>query len=505
MSKNLLMRVREAVTSVLPITIIVLLLHFTIVPLSPSLIVLFLVSAVMLVLGMSLFTMGADIAMIPMGESLGSFLIESRKLALVIGVCFVMGVLITVAEPDLQVLAQQVPTIPNRVLIGTVALGVGFFLVIAFLRIIFQIKLSYMLIGFYGIVFVLAFFAPSDYLAVAFDSGGVTTGPITVPFIMAFGIGLAAVRGGKSAEEDSFGLVALCSIGPIVAVFILSMFYNHSGNSYAPAPIGEIAGSGEALLLLLHGIPHYAKEVLIALTPILIVFIGFQAFFLKQPKSQFLRIVVGLLYTYVGLILFLTSVNVGFMPVGDALGHHLADLSYHWILIPLGMVIGFFVVAAEPAVHVLKKEVEEVSAGAISQRSMLLALCIGVAISLGLSMTRVLTGISLWYFLIPGYLLSLTLMFFVPKIFTAIAFDSGGVASGPMTATFILSFIIGVSDALGGNLLADAFGIVALVAMTPLVTLQLLGLIAVIRTKNKDGEEEAPVADDAETEEIIDF
>ncbi len=442
--------------------------------------------------------------MIPMGESLGSFLIKTRKLVLVMLVCFVMGVLITVAEPDLQVLAQQVPMIPKSLLIGTVALGVGVFLVCAFLRIVFRIPLAYMLMGLYLLVFILAIFAPPDYLPVAFDSGGVTTGPITVPFIMAFGIGLAAVRGGDSSDADSFGLVALCSVGPILAVLLLGMFFETAGGAYVPAEIEGGVTVGEVFPMLLHGFPHYGKDGLIAFSPILAVFLIFQIFFLKHPARHFIRIVVGLAYTFIGLILFLTAANVGFMSVGGALGRELAVLPYHWILIPLAMVIGFFVVAAEPAVHVLKKKVEEVSAGAISQRGMLIALCIGVAVSLGLSMVRVLFGVPLWYFLLPGYVISLTLMFIVPRIFTAIAFDSGGVASGPMTATFILSFIIGVSDALGGNPLTDAFGIVAMVAMTPLVTLQILGLIAEIKRRKEDGEGE-PLPMDDEEEEIIDF
>lgn len=447
--------------------------------------------------------MGAEIAMVPMGEALGAFVSKSGKVVLVIAVCLVLGFFITIAEPDLQVLAQQVPTVPNTALIFTVALGAGFFLVIAFLRMIFQIPLSYMLIGFYGICFILVFFAP-EYMAVAFDAGGVTTGPITVPFFMAFGIGLAAVRGGKNSQEDSFGLVALCSIGPVLAVLLLGMFYGSGTDSYVPAAVDEISGIGAVLLLLLRGIPVYIKEMASALLPILIVFILFQVLVLKRPRRQFLRIIIGLLYALAGLVFFLVAVNVGYIPIGDALGHQLAALPYHWILIPFGIVLGFAVVAAEPAVHVLKKQVEEVSAGAISQRAMLISLCIGVSAAVGLAMVRVMYGIPLWYFLLPGYVLSLLLTFFVPPLFTAVAFDSGGVAAGSMTATFILAFVIGVSDALGGNVLSDAFGIIAMVAMTPLVTLQVLGLIAEIRLRRLQ-KELPPQGEEGEDEEIIDF
>ncbi len=487
--RNLLVKVRESLTSVLPISIIVLILNFTVAPMPAGTVALFVGGAVLLILGMGLFTLGADMSMMPMGESIGSQLTKSRKLLLLVGVSFLIGVIITIAEPDLQVLAEQVASVPSMTLILAVALGVGLFLVLALLRIVFQVQLAKLLIIFYIALFVLAAFVPKDFLAMSFDSGGVTTGPMTVPFILALGIGVAAVRGGKSSRDDSFGLVALCSIGPVMAVMLLGMLFGSSGAQSAAHETVNISGFGELLAAFSAGFPRYLKEVGIALLPIVAFFVIFQLVYLKLPRSQILRISVGLLYTYLGLALFMTGVNVGFMPVGNYMGQMIGGLEYSWILVPLGALMGFFVVMAEPAVHVLNEQVEEITVGAISKRSMLISLSVGVAASVGLSMLRVLTGISIWWFILPGYALALVLTFFVPKVFTAIAFDSGGVASGPMTATFLLPFAMGACASVGGNILTDAFGLVAMVAMTPLVTIQLLGLVYKLKLRSAEGAE----------------
>lgn len=477
MNKVLIDKIKEALSSVLPITAIVLLLSITIAPMPIGTLMLFLTGAMLLIVGMGFFTLGADMSMMPMGEGIGAELTKSKKLSLVIGICFLIGIMITVAEPDLQVLATQVPAIPDSVLILTVALGVGIFLVIAMLRTLFQIKLAHMLMFFYLIVFVLSMFIPKDFIAVAFDSGGVTTGPITVPFIMALGVGMASIRSDKGSHDDSFGLVALCSIGPILAVLFLGIWYNPSTANFTPALVPAIFTTKDVAEQFAIGLPHYLKEVLLALIPIILFFIIFQLVFKRFGKRPLLKIVVGMIYTLIGLVLFLTGVNIGFLPVGQYLGSEIASSTYKWLLIPLGMVIGYFIVAAEPAVHVLNRQVEDVSSGAISHTAMQQSLSIGVAVSLGLGMIRVLTGISIFWFLIPGYVIAIGLTFIVPKIFTGIAFDSGGVASGPMTATFLLPFAMGACESLGGNILTDAFGIVAMVAMTPLITIQLLGLI----------------------------
>lgn len=492
-------KVREALASVLPITGIVLVLCLTVSPLPVDILLAFLAGAVLLIVGMGFFTLGAEAAMSPIGEQVGSHMANSRKLWLIISVSFLIGVVVTVSEPDLQVLAAQVPGIPSALLIGAVAVGVGLFLVVALLRILFQVSLSWLLAGSYAAVFILAaFFVPKDFLAVAFDSGGVTTGPMTVPFIMALGLGVSSIRSDESAAQDSFGLVALCSVGPILAVLILAMIFPASG-AYVPAPMPQAADSRELGGLFLTAFPQYAWEVLKSLLPIAAFFAVFQVLALRLKRKKVLKITVGLLYTYIGLAVFLTGVNVGFLPAGTYLGRQIAVLPFNWILIPTGMLMGWFIVQAEPAVHVLNKQVEEITSGAIPGTAMSASLSIGVAVSIGLAMVRVLTGVSIFVFLVPGYLLAAALSFFVPKIFTSIAFDSGGVASGPMTATFLLPFAMGACEALGGSIVTDAFGVVAMVAMTPLLTIQLLGLAYQWKLN------QARLAQEAGDEEIIDL
>jgi hypothetical protein len=501
MNQTLKEKITEALTSVLPITLIVLLLSITITPLPAGTMMMFLTGACLLIVGMGFFSLGTDMAMMPIGDGIGAEITKSRKLSFMIPIGFFIGTVVTIAEPDLSVLANQVPAVPNSVLILTVAAGVGLFLVVAILRTVFQIPLSRMLVVFYLLIFFLAFFAPRDFIAVAFDSGGVTTGPITVPFIMALGIGMASIRADDGSREDSFGLVALCSIGPILAVLLLGIFYNPSTAGYEPAQVPDVFTTTDMADQFAAGFPTYLKEVVIALSPILVCTVIFQLVTRRFRKRQAIRIGVGALYTFVGLVLFLTGVNVGFMPAGHYIGAELAESSRRWLLVPLGMVIGYFIVAAEPAVHVLNKQVEEISDGAIPQKSMQLCLSIGVAVSIGLAMLRILTGISIFWLLIPGYAIAIGLTFVVPKVFTGIAFDSGGVASGPMTATFLLPFAMGACESVGGNVLTDAFGIVAMVAMTPLITIQLLGLVYKGHQKKSARQTALPAVE----EEIIDF
>ena len=482
-------KLKEALTAVSPTIGIVLLLSFTIAPIPPSILLLLLFGAVLLIIGMMFFTLGAELAMTPVGEKIGTRIANSRNLGIVLLLCFLLGFIITISEPDLQVLAEQVPSVPNAVLILAVAVGVGFFLMIAMLRMLFSISLRSLLILFYFLVFVLAFFVQDDFLAVAFDSGGVTTGPMTVPFIMALGVGFAAVRSDKHAEDDSFGLVSLCSIGPILAVLLLGLLYHPESTGYAGSEIPVIRDSVELWRYFAAGLPKYIEEIAVSLLPIILFFAVFQMISLKMRGRPLKKIVIGMVYTYVGLVLFLTGVNVGFMPAGNYLGAMIAGLSYRWVLIPIGMVIGYFIVKAEPAVYVLKEQVEEITSGAISGEAMGLSLSLGVSVSIGLAMIRVLTGISIFWFILPGYLIALALSFFVPKIFTAIAFDSGGVASGPMTATFLLPFAMGACEAVGGNIVQDAFGVVAMVAMTPLITIQIMGAVYKYRFAHARAEE----------------
>ena len=506
MLKGLLVKLREALVSVLPVTAIVILLNLTPwVKFSAQETVTFLISAVFLVLGIGLFNLGADMAMTPMGVQVGSGLSKSGRIGLLLSSCFALGVLITVAEPDLSVLASQVSDVisPTK-LILFVGLGVGLFLVLAVLKIIAKVSLSRMLLFFYMLLFAFAALVAVEgnqsLLPLSFDSGGVTTGPITVPFIMALGTGIANTLGGKNAGENSFGLVALCSVGPILAVMILGAFSNGSMSYTLPDySVSEDLGGA-----FLHTAVEVIGEVALALGLIVAFFAALQLVCLRLPRRKLLRMTVGILYTFVGLVLFLTAVSVGFMPVGFKVGAQLAERPA--LLVAFGFLLGLVVVLAEPAVHVLNKQVEEITSGTVSKRSMTIALSIGVGVSIGLSMLRILLDFNILYYLIPGYFVSLGLSFFVPRLYTAIAFDSGGVASGPLTSGFILPLAVGACVTAQGidGVLADAFGIVAMVAMTPLITIQVMGFRAIMARKVRENIQMKQILD-ADDEQIIEF
>lgn len=472
----------ESLSAVLPITGIVLVLSILMVPLNTGAMMMFMVGAVMLIVGMGMFQLGAEMSMSPLGEGIGTQVSRSKNLITIAVIAFALGTIITIAEPDLQVLAEQIPSIPNKTTIWTVALGVGIFLALAVIRIVKKIDLSTLLMILYGVLLLLSFFVPKNFLAVAFDSGGVTTGPITVPFIMAVGVGLSSIRSDKNASSDSFGLVALSSVGPILAVVVLGFFYDTNDSAYTSSAITEVDTMQEVFVAFAKELPHYAFEVLVSVLPILGVFAIFQLIGRKATRRIILKSLVGFAYTYFGLVLFLCGVNVGFAPVGTMLGSGLATTSFKWLLVPIGMLIGYFIVKAEPAIQILNAQVQSVTNGAISAKSMNRCLSIGVAVSVGLAMLRVITGIGIQFIIIPGYIIALVMSKFVPKIFVGIAFDSGGVASGPMTSTFLLPLCIGACEGVSGNIMTDAFGVIALVALTPLIAIQLMGIQYKIKT-----------------------
>ena len=478
-------KLKEAMASVLPITVIVALLCFALIPMDSGLMLSFLVGAGLLVLGMGFFTLGAEMSMSRIGNLIGASMTKSRRLWLIVLLSLALGAAITVAEPDLQVLATYVPGIDKGALVAAVSLGVGAFLALCMLRILFSVSLRLLLIVFYALVFLLACFTQPGLLSIAFDSGGVTTGPMTVPFIMALGVGVASIRSDENAREDSFGLVALCSIGPILAVMVLSFIYSAEAGESAIAASGSMATTLDIGRGYLGAIPHQLLEVAQALLPIAAIFLLFQLVSLKLQRRPLLRILIGFAYTYLGLVLFMTGVNAGFSPLGYALGEHLSQGALKYLLPPIAMLMGWYIISAEPAVHILNKQVEELSAGAISQRAMGLCLSVAISLAYGIAMLRVIWGIPIMYFLAPGYLLALGLSFLVPRSFTAIAFDSGGVASGPLTATFMLPFAMGACQALGGDVMTDAFGLVALVALMPLISVQAMGGLYTLRTRRK--------------------
>ncbi|MBQ8496291.1 MAG: DUF1538 domain-containing protein [Clostridia bacterium] len=481
-TKTILMeKIKESLASVLPVSLIILVLSFTITPLPNHVFISFLSGTFLMIFGMGLFTLGVDKSMTPMGEHVGSTMTKSRKVWMIVLVSFFIGTLITVSEPDLTVLAAKVPAIETSVFIWTVGLGVGVFLVFAVLRIVLAIKLRYLLFASYGIIFLLAAFVPADFLAVAFDAGGVTTGPLTVPFIMAMGVGIASISSDESG--DSFGLMALCSAGPIIAILVLGLIYPVEGASYVPESIVEFTNTHEFGGMFIGTLPHQLKDVATGLFPVVIFFFIYQIFAGRVHKDQIPRLLIGVLYTYVGIVMFLMGATTGFLPVADHIGNMLATSDLKWLLVPIGMLLGYFIVLAEPAVHVLEKQVEEATAGSIPKKMLSVAMSIAVAIAVGLAMVRALTGISVLWFVGIGYAIALGLAFIVPEEFTSIAFDSGGVASGAMTSTFLMPLSVGVTYAIGGNVMSDGFGMIAMVAMLPPITVQILGLIYRIKTR----------------------
>lgn len=473
---------KEVLFSVLPVTLIVLILNFTVAPIAPHLIWRFIVGAILIIAGLSIFLFGADLGIGPIGELMGSSLAKKKKVWLTVLFGFILGFFVTIAEPDLQILAGQVNDVTSGMLsklsiLIVVSVGVGILFVVGLMRGVFNISLSKLFTILYGIVLILAFFSPSEFLGIAFDASGATTGAMAVPFMLALGLGVATVKGGSHSEEESFGMVGIASVGPILAILAMSIL------SKKDTLTGSLAydhiNSTSVFLPFIDAISHVFKEVIIALLPLIVIFLAFQVFLIKLSKRKLLKIIKGLLYTFVGLVLFLTGVNAGFMEAGSAIGYKVGSLEYSWIIVPIGFILGLVVILAEPAVYVLNEQIENVTSGHIRKRTILTALSIGVAFAVGLSMLRIMIpGIKLWHYILPGFLISVVMSYFVPEIFIGIAFDSGGVASGPMTATFILAFAQGAAEAIeGANVLVDAFGVISLVAMTPLIAIQILGLI----------------------------
>lgn len=473
---------KEVLISVLPISILVLVLNFSIAPIGVNLLGKFIIGTFFIILGLAIFLLGVELGIQPIGSLMGDAIAKSKKLWVVIVFGFILGFFINIAEPDLQVLARQVRDVTSGAisqvnLVIIVSIGIGIMVSVGLARIVFNISLNKLLTFLYGIILILGILSSESFLGIAFDSGGSTTGSMTVPFILALGLGVASNKGGKESEEDSFGLVGIASSGPMIAVFIMSIL--SSINQLTGDLPKQVVNETDIISSYIHEIPIIAFEVFMALIPFLILFFIFNFFFFKLNHRQFSKILKGLLYTFIGFVLFLTGVNAGFMEAGTAIGQKVASLEKNWIVIPIGFIIGLTVILAEPAVYVLNEQIEEVTSGHIKKKLILFSLAIGVAIAVSLSMIRILIpGIRLWHFLLPGYVLAIFLSYFAPKLFVGIAFDSGGVASGPMTATFILAFAQGVAEAtVGADVLLDAFGVISMVALTPLIAIQILGLL----------------------------
>ncbi|MDR2176163.1 MAG: DUF1538 domain-containing protein [Synergistaceae bacterium] len=482
MKKILLEKLKESLQAVLPIGLVILLIHFTLVPIPAGTLALMFCGMAILIVGLTLFSLGTEMAMMPMGAHIGSTLLRSKNLALLTAGCFIFGFIVTVAEPDLQVMSEQVPSVPNLAILIGVAGGVGAFLVLAMLRVLFRLKLACVLIVMYALAFAIAVFSP-DYLAVAFDASAVTTGPITVPFLLALGSGIAAVSSGQGSEEDNFGICAICSVGPIVAILLIGLFFDARASGYETEAQATVGAAGELVRLFADGLVHSFRDVAMVIVPIIGIFAIFQITHLRLSRTELVRIGVGLLYLMCGLTVFLTGVNRGFMPAGRFLGEKMGALPNNWVLPPISLFIGACVVVAEPAVHVLTRQVEEITNGSIPRRMLLAAMALGVGLAMSLTMIRMLTGLSIWWVILPGCALALALTFFVPSIFVGIGFDSGGVAAGAMSAAFVLPFTLGVCESLGGDIMTDAFGVVGMIAMMPPVTLQLVGVLYNLKLK----------------------
>lgn len=485
--KNLTAKIEESLSAVLPTGLIVVLAAGFIVPVTGESLVSFLIGVMLLILGLAFFTTGVDVSLIPFGEKIGAAVPRTKKLPLIIILPLAVGVIIAVAEPDLKILANQAPVAPASVITGAVAIGVGIMLMMSFLRVVFQIQLRVLLLIIYAAAVLLTAsgLVPAGFIPVSFDAGGVTTGPLVVPFIMAMGVGLSSIRGDRAQRDDTFGFVAICSTGPILSIMLLGAYATLTG--HAPhaesAPVADETAGMRFVTEIVHkfmaGVPSYAEDVATALLPVIILCVIFGITAFRMQKREWIRAGVGFFMVFIGLLLFFTGVNIGFMPMGNFIGENLAGGPNRMLLLPLGFIIGYFIVAAEPAVVVLKEQVAQITEGEITGALLGRSLAIGVGLSVAFSVFRIFAGFDFVYFVIPMLCVLFTLTFFVPKLYTAIAFDAGGVASGPLTATFLLPFIIGVSQATSGSDIAkDAFGIVSTISLTPVLVIQCLGLYA---------------------------
>lgn len=501
MKSPLLNKIKESFFSCLPIIIFVCLLGIFLTPLSLWTILQFLFCAILIIVGMSFFSLGADLAMMPIGDKIGSSIAKTGKLWLILVFAFILGTMITFAEPDLLVLANQVSSVNPTVFIATVSIGVGFMLLVSTLRNRYKISLSLILAISYGIVFLVAIFVPQSFIALSFDSGSVTTGVMSVPFILAFGMGIASIKGSAESEDESFGMIALSSVGPIIAVMLIGIISSPEPITHIDYSTIQATSFVDLIVKYINFLPSYLLEVAIVLLPIIVIFLLFQFVKLRLDWKSLWKIFMGLLYAYMGIALFLSAVNFGFLPVGNALGGLIANLEYNWLAIPLMFVLGYVIVLAEPAVMVLTKQVEMATNGAIKGKVVLVAMCLGVAIALGLVALRVFLHINLLYFIIPIYAVCVILAFIVSPMFTGIAFDSGGVATGAMASTFVLPLVIGFVQQLNYDIMLEGFGTLALIAAIPILAILLLGTFYKLILKRTAH----PVAKRKRKVEIIEF
>lgn len=469
-------KVKESAKSILPFFAIIVGLYLIFMKFNTWAFLSLIIATLFMILGMALFSVGVDMSTMKMGGYVGSNMSKSRKISFMIIYSFVLGFIVTIAEPDLMVLAEQVPGISSKwVILLTVSAGTGIFLALSTLKTLFKWNIKWILVGCYVGLLALACLCHANFVPLAFDCEGITTGPVSVPFIMAFGLGICSVRTDKNSQNDGFGLIALASVGPALAVFIVSMFLSSTASttSEVVSTVTSASQMGESIGL---EILSYMKEVMIVILPIFVFFLIYNYMYLKLPKQALARIFIGLLYTYIGLVLFLTGVSTGYLPTANELGGAIASSNVWWVIIPLGLVIGFFLVFAEPAVHVLNKQVEDITGGIIKQKTMQISISIGVAIAVFLSVLRAVFAINFLWFLIPLVLVIIVLSIISPTLFVSIGFDSGGTAAGALSCSFVLPFVVGIANSFGHSTMLYAFGTIGFIALTPVVVIEIMGI-----------------------------
>ena len=481
---------KEVLLSSLPLAAIIVIVCVFIAPLeNPSDYGKLVLGFFCVVVGQAFFLVGLDESILPAGKLIGSALPKLKKSLFVILFGVLFGILATVAEPALAVLARQthsiLPEVNATLFIWILSTGIGVFVGLALYRVIrnFSIKLIFAIL--YVLVFLVAIFVPEEFVALAFDGSGATTGDISVPFILALGIGISATMSKRKTNEDTFGIIGIASVGPILAVFLygilLKIVY---GGEIPPAKVYSPGGAETFLKVVLENLGGVA----LALMPILLVFLVFQLIFLRLPKKQFIRMTLGSLPVYVGLLIFLSGIDYGFAFAGKYIGEVFLDASrpdwFPWLLIPLGFILGVAITLSEPAVTVLGEQLEEITNGHIKKATIRWTLAIGIGLAGMLIMVKILTQVNILWFLVPLYAISLLMMLFTSDLFVGLAFDSGGVTGGALTSAFLTPLTLGTAQAVaqkaGGaaqSVLTNGFGIIAFISVTPLITVQALGIL----------------------------
>ena len=466
-----------------------LILHVAFVPLPCSLLMTFAKGTLIVIAGLTFFLHGMELSIMPIGSLLGSAIMRSKKVFFILISGAVIAFLVAVAEPNLLILGKQVEenvaglSSITLLLISSVGLAVA--ITLSLIRSIFQVPFKLIIFIVYALIFVLSIFASELYVSIALDAGGAITGPLTVPFIISFGVGSASVRGDIKAHDDNFGYTGLGVAAPVLMVLIYAVFVRLiKGTTISPIEnpvevVSQLSSSASLLQLL----PSTLMSVFISILPVIAVFLVFQFCMLHLPPEALRRIIMGFIYSYIGLCLFFLGTNTAFIPVAETLGSKIATLSFNWIAIPIAFVMGGAVVCSEPSAHALMKEVEEVSEGNIRASLMLFSLAIGTSFFVALALVRIFFELSIWAIIIPSYIVIFFLLLFSPSLFSAIAFDSGSVASGPISSAFVLPMAMGFSAKFSQTSSTNAFGLIAMTSLAPLITIQILGILFEMKKK----------------------